>query len=149
MINNVKLCQELGYIKVPPQMIRPIGPDVEQMPDERIMIICTGSQGEEFSALVRMSTNTYKDFSLSPTDVVLLSSHTIPGNEKPVIDMINDLIHLKVEIIDDNDLDVHSSGHGKQEDIKMMMAMFKGEYYAPIYGDTFMRHANKKIAISM
>jgi len=149
MINNVKLCQELGYIKVPPQMIRPIGPDVEQMPDERIMIICTGSQGEEFSALVRMSTNTYKDFSLSPTDVVLLSSHTIPGNEKPVIDMINDLIHLKVEIIDDNDLDVHSSGHGKQEDIKMMMAMFKPEYYAPIYGDTFMRHANKKIAISM
>lgn len=149
MINNVKLCQELGYIKVPPQMIRPIGPDAEQMPDERVMIICTGSQGEEFSALVRMSTNTYKDFNLSPNDVVLLSSHTIPGNEKPVIDMINDLIRLKVEIIDDNDLDVHSSGHGKQEDIKMMMAMFKPEYYAPIYGNTFMRHANKKIAIAM
>jgi len=149
MITNVKLCQELGYIRVPEQMIRPIGPDIEQMPDERVMVICTGSQGEEFSALVRMATNTYKDFNLKPKDVILLSSHTIPGNEKPVIDMINALIKLGVEIVDDGDLDVHSSGHGYQEDIKTMMAMFKPEYYAPIHGELFMRHANKKIALAM
>jgi len=78
MIINVKLCQELGYIRVPEQMIRPMGPEIEQMPDERVMVICTGSQGEEFSALVRMATNTYKDFNMKPKDVVLLSSHTIP-----------------------------------------------------------------------
>lgn len=149
MINNVKLCQELWYIRVPEQMIRAVGPEIEQMPDERVLVLCTGSQGEEFSALVRMATNTYKDFMLKPKDVILLSSHTIPGNEKPVIDMINDLIRLKVEIVDDSNLDIHSSGHGYQEDIKTMMAMLKPEYYAPIHGEAFMRHANKKIAMAM
>lgn len=149
MINNVKLCQELGYIRVPEKMIRPVGPEIEQLADDRVLILCTGSQGEEFSALVRMATSTYKDFSLKPKDVILLSSHTIPGNERPVIDMINDLIYLGVEIIDDSALDVHSTGHGYQEDIKTMIAMLKPTYYAPIHGEPFMRHANKKIALAM
>ncbi len=149
MINNVKLCQELGYIRVPEHMIRPIGPDIEQMPDERVLVLCTWSQGEEFSALVRMASKTYKDFELKPGDSVLLSSHTIPGNEKSVIDMINDLVAIGVKIIDDQSLDVHSSGHGYQEDIKMMLAMLKPEYYVPIHGEPFMRHANKWVALSM
>lgn len=149
MINNVKLCQELGYIRVPEHMIRPISPDIEQFPDERVLVLCTGSQGEEFSALVRMSNKTYKDFELKPGDSVLLSSHTIPGNEKSVIDMINDLVALGVKIIDDSSLDVHSSGHGYQEDIKMMLAMLKPEYYVPVHGEPFMRHANKAVALSM
>ncbi|MDR2415196.1 MAG: ribonuclease J [Candidatus Peribacteria bacterium] len=66
MVNNVQLCQELGYINVPKEMIRLVSPDIEQLPDERVMILCTGSQGEEFSALVRMATNTFKDFMLRP-----------------------------------------------------------------------------------
>ncbi len=149
MINNVKLCQELGYIRVPEHMIRPISSDIQQMPDERVLVLCTGSQGEEFSALMRMSSKTYKDFELKPDDSVLLSSHTIPGNEKAVTSMINDLVAIGVQIIDDHSLDVHSSGHGYQEDIKMMLAMLKPEYYIPIHGEPFMRHANKTIALSM
>jgi ribonuclease J len=78
MVNNVQLCQELGYITVPREMIKLVSPDIEQLPDERVMILCTGSQGEEFSALVRMATNTFKDFTLRPGDCVILSSHTIP-----------------------------------------------------------------------
>ncbi len=149
MLTNVKLCQELGYIQVPEHMIRPVNPDINNMPDERVLVLCTGSQGEEFAALMRMSNKTYKDMELKPGDAVLLSSHTIPGNEKSVIGMINDLVALGVYIIDDHSLDVHTSGHGYQEDIKMMLAMLKPEYYIPMHGEPFMRHANKNIALSM
>ncbi len=149
MINNVKLCQELGYIRVPDHMIRPVNPDIQQMPDQRVLVLCTWSQGEEFSALMRMSSKTYKDFELKPADAVLLSSHTIPWNEKAVIGMINDLVAIGVQLIDDHSLDVHSSGHGYQEDIKMMLAMLKPEYYVPVHGEPFMRHANKNIGLSM
>jgi ribonuclease J len=119
------------------------------MPDERVLIVCTGSQGEEFSALVRMASNTYKDFVLRPGDVVLLSTHTIPGNEKAVIDMINNLITIGIDIVDDHNLDVHSSGHGYQEDIKTMLSLLKPQYYMPIHGEPFMKHANKKLGLSM
>lgn len=149
MITNVQLCQELGYITVPKQMIKPIGPDINNLPDERVVVLCTGSQWEEFSALVRMSSNTYKDFVLKPNDVVLLSTHTIPWNEKAVIDMTNDLIRIWVDIVDDSELDVHSSGHGYQEDIKTMLALLRPKYYMPIHGEPFMRHANKKLAATM
>ncbi len=149
MITNVKLCQELGYIQVPEHMIRPVTSDINNMPDERVLVLCTGSQGEEFAALMRMSNKTYKDMELKPGDSVLLSSHTIPGNEKAVISMINDLVALGVNIIDDHSLDVHTSWHGYQEDIKMMLAMLKPEYYVPVHGEPFMRHANKNIWISM
>lgn len=149
MENNTKLCQELGYITVPKQMIRPLTAEVEQFPDDRVLILCTGSQGEENSALVRMSTGTFKDFTLRPRDVVLLSTHTIPGNEKLVIEMTNELIRKGVEIINDNSLDIHSSGHGYQEDIKTMISMLRPTHYAPIHGEPYMRHANKKIGLAM
>ncbi len=149
MVTNVKLCQELGYIQVPEHMIRPVSSDINNMPDERVLVLCTWSQGEEFAALMRMSNRTYKDMELKPGDAVLLSSHTIPGNEKSVIGMINDLVALWVNLIDDHSLDVHTSGHGYQEDIKMMLAMLKPEYYVPVHGEPFMRHANKNIGISM
>lgn len=96
-----------------------------------------------------MSNKSYKDFELKPADSVLLSSHTIPGNEKSVTNMINDLVAIGVQIIDDHSLDVHSSGHGYQEDIKMMLAMLKPEYYVPMHGEPYMRHANKNIGLSM
>lgn len=149
MVTNIQLCQELWYITVPKQMIKTIGPEVDSLPDERVVVLCTGSQWEEFSALVRMSSNTYKDFMLKPGDVVLLSTHTIPGNEKAVIDMTNDLIRLWIDIVDDGDLDVHTSGHGYQEDIKTMLSLLRPNYYMPIHGEPFMRHANKQLALSM
>jgi len=94
MINNIQLCQELGYITVPKEMIRQVSGEIDQLPDERVMILCTGSQGEEFSALVRMATNQFKDFTLKPDDVVIFSSHTIPGNEKAVGALMNNLVDL-------------------------------------------------------
>lgn len=85
MVANVQLCQELGYISAPKGMIRQLSSEVETLPDERVMVLCTGSQGEENSALVRMAKGEVKDLMLRKGDAVLLSSHTIPGNEKAVI----------------------------------------------------------------
>jgi ribonuclease J len=149
MVNNVQLCQELGYINVPKEMIRLVSPDIEQLPDERVMILCTGSQGEEFSALVRMATNTFKDFTLRPGDCVILSSHTIPGNEKAVGALMNNLVDLGVDLVDDPSLDLHTSGHAYQEDMKEMMALLKPEYFSPVHGESVMRQAHKKIALDM
>ncbi|MDR0860187.1 MAG: ribonuclease J [Candidatus Peribacteria bacterium] len=149
MVNNVQLCQELGYINVPKDMIRQMSSDIEQLPEERVMILCTGSQGEEFSALVRMATNSFKDFTLRPGDCVILSSHTIPGNEKAVASLMNNLVDLGVDLIDDPSLDLHTSGHAYQEDMKEMMALLKPEYFSPVHGESTMRTAHKKIALDM
>lgn len=149
MVNNIQLCQELGYIKVPKEMIRMVSNEIDQMPNERVLILCTGSQGEEFSALVRMATNQFKDFYLKPDDVVIFSSHTIPGNEKAVGALMNNLVDLGIELVDDPSLDLHTSGHAYQEDMKEMMALLKPEFFAPIHGEPLMRHTHKKIAMDM
>lgn len=149
MVWNVQLCQELGYINVPKDMIRLVSGEIDQMPDERVMIVCTGSQWEEFSALVRMATNTYKDFMIRPGDCILLSSHTIPWNEKAVWSLLNNLIDMWIDLVDEPTLAVHTSGHACQEDMKEMMALLKPEYFCPIHGESLMRHAHKKIALDM
>lgn len=149
MVWNVQLCQELGYINVPKDMIRLVSSEIDQMPDERVMIVCTGSQWEEFSALVRMATNTYKDFMIRPGDCILLSSHTIPWNEKAVWSLLNTLIDMGIDLVDEPTLALHTSGHACQEDMKEMMALLKPEYFCPIHWEALMRHAHKKIALDM
>ena len=149
MVWNVQLCQELGYINVPKDMIRMVSGEIDQMPDERVMILCTGSQWEEFSALVRMATNTYKDFMIKPWDCILLSSHTIPGNEKAVWSLMNNLIDMWIDLVDEPTLALHTSWHSCQEDMKEMMALLKPEYFCPIHWEALMRHAHKKIALDM
>ena len=149
MVLNVQLCQELGYISAPKGMIRQLSSEAESMPDERVLVLCTGSQWEENSALVRMAKWEVKDFMLRPGDSVLLSSHTIPGNEKAVVGMINDLVRIWVDVIDEPGLDTHTSGHGRQEDLKMMMSLLCPEYFCPIHGEPYMRHSNKKVAMSL
>ena len=149
MVWNVQLCQELGYINVPKDMIRMVSGEIDNMPDERVMILCTWSQWEEFSALVRMATNTYKDFMIRPWDCILLSSHTIPWNEKAVWTLMNNLIDMWIDLVDEPTLALHTSGHACQEDMKEMMALLKPEYFCPIHWEALMRHAHKKIALDM
>lgn len=96
-----------------------------------------------------MATNQFKDFSLREDDVVIFSSHTIPGNEKAVGALMNNLVDLGIELVDDPSLDLHTSGHAYQEDMKEMMALLKPEFFAPIHGEALMRHTHKKIAMDM
>lgn len=149
MVNNVQLCQELGYLNVPRDMIRQMSADIEQMPDERVLVLCTGSQWEENSALVRMADKTFKDFFLRPWDCVILSAHTIAGNEKAVGSLMNKLVDLDIDLVDDPHLDLHTSGHAYQEDMKEMMALLKPEYFIPVHWELVMRNAHKKVALDM
>ncbi len=149
MQNNVAVITELWYIKLPQWYIRKMWPDVEQLPDERVMVICTGAQGEEFAALSRMARDDFRDFRLKPNDKVLMSATAIPGNEKQVFGLIDDLIKKGIDVVTNNELDIHASWHAYQEDIKMMTSLLKPEYLVPIHGTLSARYANKKLGVEV
>jgi ribonuclease J len=109
MINNVEICKELGYIKTPPGMVRQLNEEVEQMPDNRVMIICTGAQGEEFSALARMARDEHPQIKLRKGDTIMMSSSVIPGNELQAAKMMDLLVQKDVTLITNDDIDIHAS----------------------------------------
>lgn len=149
MNNNVAIVTQLGYINLPQWYVRKMGPDVEQLPDERVMVICTGAQWEEFAALSRMARDEFRDFKIRPGDKVLMSATAIPGNEKQVYSLIDTLIQKGIEIVTNNDLDIHASGHAHAEDIKIMTSLLKPEYLVPIHGTLSSRYANKKLWVEV
>jgi ribonuclease J len=151
MVNNVEICQELGYIKVPKNMIRNLkyAKDVESYPDEKVVIICTGAQGEEFSALARIARGEHDQITLKPGDTILMSASTIPGNELQVTKMMNDMVIKNVNIITNDAMDVHASGHGGVEDHKIMLGLLKPEYFLPFYTQAIERYHHKKLGLSM
>ena len=149
MINNVEIAQELWYIQPPKGMLRKLDGDVNTMPDERVLILSTGAQGEQFAALTRMSRNDHSDVQLKPSDVVMLSSSTIPGNERQMHRMMDNLTMLGVNLIATTDMDIHASGHGWEEDHKLMLALTKPQFFMPYYIEATMRYAYKKVAMDM
>jgi len=149
MVNNVEIAQELWYIKPPKGMLRKLDNDVNTMADDRVLILSTGAQGEEFAALTRMSRNDHSDVQLKPSDVVMLSSSTIPGNERQMHRMMDNLTMLGVNLIATNDMDIHASGHGWEEDHKLMLALTKPQFFMPYYIEATMRYAYKKVAMDM
>ncbi len=110
-------------------------------PPERITILCTGSQGEPMSALFRMSEGNFNKISINKTDTVVISASPIPGNERSVYNVINNLYRLGAEVIYNPDLDIHVSGHACKEELKMMLAMVKPKYFVPVHGEY--RHLKK------
>ena len=149
MINNVEIAKQLGYIKPAPGIVRRIGPDVESLPDHKVIILTTGSQGEEFSALVRIAKGEHPHIKIRPGDRVLLSAAPIPGNELAVVNMINELIRKGADVVTNQELDLHVSGHGRQDDLKLMLSLVKPEYFVPVHGELYMRYAHKKLAMEL
>ncbi len=149
MINNVEICQELGYINAPKAMVRKLDESVEQMPDERVMIICTGAQGEEFSALARMARNEHPQIQLRKWDTVMMSSSVIPWNELQAANMMDLLVQKDINLITNNDIDIHASGHGGTDDHKLFLNLVNAEYVLPYYMTAFHRYAHKKLALDM
>jgi len=147
MINNVEICQKLWYINVPKGTIRKLGANIEQMPDERVLILCTGAQGEEFSALARMSRSEHAQVSLRPGDTILKSASVIPGNELQSQKMVNDLVVLGVNLVTNDDMDIHTSGHGGAEDHKLMLTLVKPEYFLPFYIEAYFRYEHRKLGL--
>lgn len=149
LVNNVDICQELGYINVPKWMIRKIDDDVNNMPDDRIVILCTGAQWEEFAALPRLSRWEHAQTQLKKWDTILVSSSTIPWNELAINKMINDLLSQWVELITNNEMDVHTSWHGFAEDHKLFLSLTKPQYFLPYFDDMSHRYAHKKLALDL
>ncbi len=149
MINNVDICQQLGYINAPKGMIRKLDNEINTMPDERVLILGTGAQGEEFAALTRMSRGEHAQVTLKKWDTILLSSSTIPGNELAIDKMLNSLLSKWVDLITNNEMDVHTSWHGYAEDHKLFLSLIKPEYFMPAFDSMKHRYAHKKLALDL
>lgn len=149
MESYTAICQQLGYITAPKGMVRKLTGDVEGMPDERVLILCTGAQGEEFSALARMARGEHAQIQLRTGDTVLKSASVIPGNELQSEKMLNDLVVRGINVITNDDMDIHASGHGGAEDHKMMLTLVKPQYFLPYYIQAYLRYEYRKIWLSM
>ena len=149
MVNNVEICQELGYINVPKDMIRKLDRDISSIADDRVLILSTGAQGEEFSSLARLARDEHNFVRLKHGDNILMSATTIPGNEKTVQAMMNNLVVRGVNIITNDEMDIHASGHGGMEDHKMILGLLRPDFFMPFYTEPLMRYAYRKLAMDM
>ena len=145
MVNVIGTASELGYIDIPEGTLIDID-QLKNYPDEQTVLITTGSQGESMAALSRMAGSTHKKVSIKPTDVVVLSSTPIPGNEKAVSKVINELSMKGAEVINQ---DTHVSGHACQEEIKLMYALVRPKYAIPVHGEYRHLMAQKSLVQAM
>ena len=148
MLNVVGAAMELGYMNVPDGVLIDLA-DIKRYRPEEITLITTGSQGEPMSALYRMAFSEHRDVQLGANDVVILSSSAIPGNEKLIGKIINELLKLGAKVIQDASVEVHVSGHACQDEIKLLMALTKPQYFMPIHGEYKHMAANRELALHM
>ncbi len=142
MVNTIEIAQNLNRISIPDNTLI----DIEQLknyPDEKTVIITTGSQGESMAALSRMAGNMHKKISIKPGDTVIFSSHPIPGNEKAVTKIINELSRKGADVIFQ---DAHVSGHACQEEIKLIYTLVRPKYAVPVHGEYKHLKAQAKLA---
>jgi ribonuclease J len=134
MRKNVGIGRTLGHIEIPDGML--VGPrEIEDLPDERVVIISTGSQGEPLSALRRMAYRDHRQVQLHRGDTVVFSATPIPGNERAVNETIDRLYHIGCDVVTPRDAPVHASGHGYAEEVKLMLNLVKPRYVMPFHGD--------------
>jgi ribonuclease J len=134
MRKNVNIGRSLGHITLPEGLL--VGPrEIEDFPDERIVIISTGSQGEPLSALRRMAYRDHPQVELRRGDTVVFSATPVPGNERAVNETIDRLYHIGCDVITPREAPVHASGHGYAEEVKLMLNLLKPRYVMPLHGD--------------
>tara|TARA_B100000579_G_C22844540_1_gene863562 strand:- start:2548 stop:4209 length:1662 start_codon:yes stop_codon:yes gene_type:complete len=146
MVNNVRIAKELGVLDLPDRSVDSIDKLNEYDPED-VCIICTGSQGEANAALSLLARGNHPDFSLTSSDVVLLSSHPIPGNELPVYRVINRLTRMGCEVVHDGYEHVHTTGHAQREELHHLYRTVLPEWYVPIEGEHRMLRRNADVAI--
>ena len=134
MIANVRIAQELGYLKVSDGLIVDLK-ELDNLPPQRAVLLTTGSQGEPMSALTRMAMDDHKQIRVRRGDTVILSSKFIPGHEKAISNMMNHLYRRGAEVIYEKVSEIHVSGHASQEELKLMLNMVKPRYFIPVHGE--------------
>ncbi len=146
MIENTKLARELGHLRIPDDLL--ITPaQADSLPDSRVIIMTTGSQGEPSSGLVRMSRDQHREVSIQEDDTIILSANTIPGNEVGVNDSINDLVQLGARVITNRQTMTHVSGHARREELRMVINLTRPQYFIPVHGEFRMLRAHADLAV--
>ena len=148
MVNVSNVALELGYLKCPPEILIDIK-DIDRYPENEIVVVTTGSQGETMSALARMANSEHRNMEITPGDMVILSSSPIPGNEKSVYKIINQLTQKGAHVIYESLADVHVSGHAKQEELKLIHSLVKPKYFLPVHGEYVHLNRHKELAIEL
>ncbi|MFA5061763.1 MAG: ribonuclease J [Patescibacteria group bacterium] len=148
MKSNVGIAKELGYMQFSPKTLIDLN-KVSDYPDNKVVIICTGAQGEKNASLMRIASGEHRFIRLTPGDTVVFSSSVIPGNERTVQRLKDTLFRKGAEVIHYQMMDVHAGGHAKSDDVKLMIRLINPKYFIPIEGNHFLLHYNAKVAQSM
>ena len=148
MVNAVKIAIELGYLDVPDGVIIELSTMRNYTPNQ-LVIVTTGSQGEPMAALSRMAASDHRQIDIVPGDKIMISASPIPGNEKLISRVINDLMKLGAEVLYEGLMEVHVSGHAKQEELKLMHALIRPQYLMPVHGEFRHLKHHKDLAVSM
>ena len=150
MVDNVKIARKLGYLDIPDDVIVPLDQAL-QMQNHKVVLMCTGSQGEPSSIVGRLSAGTNRQFDLKPNDTVVLSSHPIPGNEETISNTINRLLRRGPNVIYDAIAPVHVSGHAAQEEQKLLLNIVKPKHFMPIHGELrqLKRHGTLAVEVGL
>ena len=148
MENMLKVAQELGYLKVKQDTIVDIA-SLKSLPKNKVVIVSTGSQGENMSALHRMAFGTHKQVDITSGDRIIISASAIPGNEKAVSKIINELYRKGADVVYEKSEGLHVSGHACQEELKILHALLKPKFFFPIHGEQRMLQIHSKLAQSM
>jgi len=145
MNDNVTIAHEIGYLKFNPRLLVE-DKDLNRLPDNKVLIIGSGAQGESKAFLTRVVNHEHRTVALKQGDTVLFSSSVIPGNERSIQNLMDMIVRQGAKVINYRMLDIHAGGHAKQEDLKLAMRLFKPEYYMPIEANHYMLQANADLA---
>lgn len=148
MKTNIEIAKKIGYIKFDPNTIVDIS-KIHDVPDQKAVIICTGAQGEDRAVLMRIATGEHRFIKIQPNDTVVFSSSVIPGNERSIQVLKDKLYRLGAEVLHQEIMDVHASGHALIEDIKLLLRQVRPRYLMPVYANHYLLHEAKKIAVGM
>jgi ribonuclease J len=146
MDKNVKIARTLGILKVPDSLFVDVDRS-RQIPDDQLVIMATGAQGEPSAVLARLANGQHRSLEVESGDTIVLSSHPIPGNEEMVYRTVNQLLRRGAKVIYDPILPVHVSGHGSQEEMRLMLNLVKPKYFMPVHGE--LRHLKAHAALAM
>jgi ribonuclease J len=148
IVENALIAQELGYLDIPKEMMIK-EENIDMYPDDRLVIVTTGSQGEPMSGLSRIALGEHKRIQVKPTDTIVISAKAIPGNQRAIARIVNMLIKRGADVLYEENSNIHVSGHGAQEELKFMLTICKPKYFVPIHGDYIKRSAHAYIARKM
>jgi ribonuclease J len=150
MVNVVGIAMKLGYLKVPDGVLIDID-DAHNYPNNKLVLVCTGSQGEPMSALTRMAMSDHRKVIIVPGDTIIISASPIPGNEKMVSRSIDALLQLGADVIYEKANGVHVSGHGSQEELKLMHNLVRPKFFIPVHGEYrhLVKHAKLAESLGM